>query len=344
LGNHVRQVFNINGRKTMKEYDGKPISLNSTEIELKNPEPMGHQLGAFEKLSGTFKFPQKDYRGAILALPTGAGKTFTAVYWICKNILSKNFKVIWFAHSSYLLDQAYNEFYENTMILHQEQPQREYLNVRVVSSSPNHSKASSINLMDDVLIITTQTGISNFNTEALDLKGKKYETKFLDFLKYNSKKGIFVVLDEAHHAPAYGFRHLWIGIKKLVPNLYILGLTATPAHNDPKISGWLFKIFDPKMSINLSNEEMNKLTEKLILQNFLAKPKFIEKKTNEVMLVDESLRSRLMEKHLPLPKKIVEDLAEKSQETGKSSTIIFSIEKHMGRLLFLRIHGISVYI
>src|SRR4051794_4981781 len=69
-------------------------------------QPFSHQIESFEKLSSTLPTPIKGYKGTMLVLPTGGGKTFTAVNWICRNILSEGIKVLWLAQSSYLLDQA----------------------------------------------------------------------------------------------------------------------------------------------------------------------------------------------------------------------------------------------
>ena len=63
-----------------------------------------HQIKAWKKLDNTFSFPSTEYKGALLVLPTGAGKTFTAVRWLCKNILAKNGKIVWLAQSSILLN------------------------------------------------------------------------------------------------------------------------------------------------------------------------------------------------------------------------------------------------
>jgi len=180
-------------------------------------------------------------------LPTGGGKTFTAVNWICRNVLSRKIKVLWLAQSSYLLNQALESFCDNSL----EILNRDAINIRVVSSSTEHSKASTISQTDDVLIITTQTAISNFNTESRDINGNILETEFKKFIKSSAGSGIFVVLDEAHHAPAYGFRSLWKGMSALISGFYILGLTATPTHNDKKIGGWLFKIFDKEIGSSL---------------------------------------------------------------------------------------------
>jgi superfamily II DNA or RNA helicase len=273
--------------------------LREKNFECKSRNPFPHQIEAFKALNSVFKVPSKSYAGGLLVLPTGAGKTFTAVNWLCRNILSKNIKILWFAQSSYLLNQACRSFYENAIEI---PPSRKFLNIRVVSSSPSHCQASSIDQTDDVIIMTTQTAISNFNSDALDQSGKQIETKFLKFIKSNADNGIFVVLDEAHHAPAYGFRHLWMGITKIIPNLNILGLTATPTYNDQKTSGWLFKIFDKKVIYHVRQEQ-------LIAQNILSIPNYVEKNTGKELPVNDKLYERLVMQHKELPTDIIQELS-----------------------------------
>ena len=105
----------------------------------------------------------------MLVLPTGGGKTFTAVNWICRNILSKGIKVLWLAQSSYLLDQAAQTFRNEMHSI----TGRDTINLRVVSSSDHHSNAGSILPSDDIIICTTQTAIRAYSTEAEDGKGNK---------------------------------------------------------------------------------------------------------------------------------------------------------------------------
>lgn len=264
--------------------------------------PFKHQTEAFQALTAAFKFPINQYKGGLLVLPTGAGKTYTAVNWICNNIVSKKIKVLWFAQSSYLLNQAAKSFYDNAL---EASPARRTLNIRVVSSSPANSPASSIDVTDDILIITTQTAIKNFSAKPEDEYGNIIETKFIRFLRACAESGLFVVLDEAHHAPAYGFRHLWQNIRDIIPNLYMLGLTATPTYNDIKTSGWLFKIFDLEILARAEQSE-------LIAQNILALPKYIQKPTGRDFTVDDKLYDRLVRDHKDLPAEIVQRLADDS--------------------------------
>ena len=278
--------------------------------------PFEHQKDAFEKLSSLYTFKDNNHKASILVLPTGAGKTFTSVHWICKNVLTKNIKVLWLAHTGHLLVQAYETFVSNLLETH---PQRKTINIRVVSSDPAHCKASQILPTDDVLIITTQTAISNLETGALDGKGQKRETAFEQFLSHCSESRLFVVLDEAHHAPAYGCRNLLIGgnkikrgLRQLIPNSYFLGLTATPTYSDERRRGWLWEIFNERIIYEAEKA-------KLVKQNILAVPEYIQRNTGEEIEVDDTLFDALVRQHKDLPEYLVEKLA---SDSGRNDSII----------------------
>jgi predicted helicase len=101
--------------------------------------PFAHQTEAFTALNQVFQIGKKKSASGMLVLPTGAGKTFTAVRWLCNHALSKKIKILWLAPSYYLLDQAATTFKENV----REIPDRKTINIRCVSSSKSHAKASS---------------------------------------------------------------------------------------------------------------------------------------------------------------------------------------------------------
>ncbi|MBD2297196.1 DEAD/DEAH box helicase [Nostoc sp. FACHB-190] len=268
--------------------------------------PFQHQIEAFTALSKTFKFAGEKPGSGILVLPTGAGKTLTAVKWLSEYVIPKNIKILWLAPSFYLLRQAFDTFHNNSVDIPES---KKTLNIRCVSSSPSHAKASSIELTDDIVIMTIQTAISNLHTDALDINGNKYKTAFRKFIDFSKGTGLFVVVDEAHHAPAYGCRNLLIGekdsalgLRGLVPELSLLGLTATPTHNDKSISGWLWKIFENKIIYQAQKEA-------LILQGILAKPKYIEVSTGHKRAVNDELYNRLVKQHQDLPEYIIDELA-----------------------------------
>ncbi len=284
--------------------------LRDQSVNYHSKTPFQHQIEAFEALSKTFKFGSEKPGSGILVLPTGAGKTFTAVRWLSDHVIPKNIKILWLAPSFYLLDQASDTFFKAAKDIPEP---KKTLNIRCVSSNPSHAKASSIQLTDDIVIMTIQTAINNLHTEGKDIYGKKFETAFRKFIDSCRKTGLFVVVDEAHHSPAYGCRNLLIGekdsalgLRGLFPGLHLLGLTATPTYNDKARRGWLWKIFENEIIYEAKKES-------LILQGVLARPKYIEVATGKELEVDDKLYDRLVKQHQDLPESIIEKLANDKQ-------------------------------
>ena len=264
--------------------------------------PFPHQQEAFKAMDKLFTFKEGEPKAALLVLPTGAGKTFTSVNWIARKVLSKNIKVLWLAQSFHLLDQAFDSFASNARHI---PPPAKFLNLRVVSSHPSHDQVHSIATTDDVVIITSQTATSALNKESHGITGERFVTKLEVFVLEARKNGLMVVLDEAHHAPAYGCRRLLDRIRELVPDMTLLGLTATPTYTDETKRGWFGKIFSD--GVVYKAEQSN-----LIAQNILAKPVFVEMPTGLELEVDNDLYRRLVQEHKDMPKDIVELLARNS--------------------------------
>ncbi|MFO0803046.1 MAG: DEAD/DEAH box helicase family protein, partial [Gemmataceae bacterium] len=179
--------------------------------------PARHQNEAIHELNVWHASLRREPHGAVLVLPTGAGKTFTAVHFLCKSIIAKGYKVLWLAHTHHLLEQAFATF--DRMLSLMPEP-RGSLDVRVVSGTPGHSRANTIKRTDDVLLISLQTAS---NAIKQDLK------QFQDFLNVAGDK-LFVVFDECHHSPAPSYRNLLLGIRDRHPGVRLLGLTATPTY------------------------------------------------------------------------------------------------------------------
>jgi len=302
----------------MPEKKNDYFELNVQEIsnqrENNERQPFPHQQEAFRALSKTLTLPISGYKGTLLVLPTGGGKTFTAVNWICRNILASGAKVLWLAQSGYLLDQASDTFINEI----DNANGRDTINLRVVSSSAKHANSGSIVLTDDVLICTTQTAISAYSSEQLDWRGNAVRTPFRQFVDNCKSSQLFVVIDEAHHTPAYGCRNLLLALRETIPNLYILGLTATPMHMDQRISGWLKNIFTEWICYEAKKEELQ--TNKI-----LAVPKYIERKTDVEFEVDDDLFKRLMYKHKDLPENIIDSLA---GNQGRNNLIVDDFQKN----------------
>ncbi len=270
---------------------------NKDKLNLKSPRE--HQIKAHKEMTKFFVEDATENAG-ILVLPTGGGKTYTSVYWILKNIISKNKKVLWLADQGFLLEQAREAFREN--ILEVDKQKREFINIRIVSGSDKHSNPNQIAISDDILLITAQTAISNWEDE--------YETKFKQFINSNAKDGnLFIVYDEAHHTPAFGRRNLLIGgtegrtgILEKFPKTQLLGLTATPTYTNKNQRGWLRKIFKGGIIYEITKKALED-------KKILATPNFIQQKTNfELALTDNDI-DKVIFKHQEIPAHIIEEIA-----------------------------------
>jgi len=211
-------------RKFYSEYDLRD-ARNAT---LK--EPAAHQAMAIDNLIKWYNGHPNTYAGGILVLPTGGGKTFTALRFVCRTALSDGYKVLWLAHTHHLLEQAYYSFGEHVGAISEP---RSVLKVRVVSGTIGHFRIPDIRSDDDVVIATLQTVTKAYNDDHFALKS------FID----SAKGRLFVVFDEAHHAPAPSYRKLITSLRDRCKDMHLLGLTATPVYSDENLQGWLSKLF-----------------------------------------------------------------------------------------------------
>lgn len=300
--------------------------IETVTDRMSNRIPREEQREAFSAIKSIFTFPINQYRGTMVSLPTGGGKTYTAVKWICDNVLTKNIKVLWLAQSTYLLDQAFSTFKNEAKYTNN----REVINMRIVSSNEHHANAGTIDLSDDIIICTVQTAVLNYNSTSLDLKGipvKKPLGKFIDTYIDGS---LFIVIDEAHHTPAYGCRNMILNLSaNLTKPVYILGLTATPYHNDSRISGWLQKIYncgENGVAYSVSEKELQ-------FKNVLAVPKYIQKDTNIPIQVDDKTYKRLQEDHKDLPEAIIDMLAENNTRNTIIANDYIQNKKQYGKTI-----------
>nr|WP_054858958.1 DEAD/DEAH box helicase family protein [Methanobacterium formicicum] len=145
----------------------------------KNPSTIAlrtHQTQAIKNLKQWYEKDYNTHKGGILVLPTGGGKTFTAVRFLCEGPLSDGYKVLWLAHTHHLLEQAFYSFgprqidvsrgYEVGYV----QEPKNKLNIRVVSGNKNQYNINEIQPTDDVLIATLQTVSRGFKRNQPNLE------------------------------------------------------------------------------------------------------------------------------------------------------------------------------
>lgn len=248
-----------------------------------------HQRQSLTALDRWYDSKPHPNAGGVLVLPTGAGKTFTAMRFACAQPLSNGSKVLWMAHSHLLLEQAFATLQQEIGKI--TEPRRS-LAVRVISGSSSHDSPSAISSSDDVVLGTIQT-ISNA------LSGKCEE---LESFLTSAKGQLFVVIDEAHHAPAPSYRKLVSELRERFQQMYLLGLTATPTYSDESKRGWLKRIFPQ----NIIHQET---AQHLMATGILARPIIEELPTHYTPTFDDAEYRGWVDSNQDLPDHIITELA-----------------------------------
>lgn len=267
-----------------REYD-----LVEERIHPSSKIPASHQIGALEKLRDWYESRPQPDAGGILVLPTGAGKTFTAIHFLCSHPLSQGYKLLWLAHTHHLLEQAFKSFDDGVSLI--AEPRSEVA-ARVVSGTIGHFPVHSIKPSDDVIIGTVQTLVHAHKEQHRDL------LSWLD----PADGRLVVVFDEAHHSPAPSYRKLVFWLRERFPDMYLLGLTATPTYTDETKRGWLADLF-PQGIIH------QVLPQRLMAEGILAKPVIEEPTTNYTPTFDERQYQLWVATNRDLPERIITQLA-----------------------------------
>ena len=290
-------------------------------------QPAVHQVAALDALYNWFEAEPRTQQGGIVVLPTGGGKTFTAVRFLCRGPLSHGYKVLWLAHTHHLLDQAYGAFAphdekklsERGLEVGLISETRSALNVRVVSGTPGHLPPHTIKASDDVIIATLQT-----MTRAI--QNRQQLAGFKAWLK--EAKNLVVVFDEAHHSPAPSYRELLQTLRKVQPKLWLMGLTATPTYGDESKRGWLKKLFPQGILHQVSAKQ-------LMLNGILAKPIFETHETWVSPEWNEREYQKWLGTYADLPENIISHLAEnQSRNTLIAQTYVDNRQKYGKTIIF----------
>lgn len=247
----------------------------------KNPRQLyEHQEEAIRKLDAM------DKRGpfrTLLVLPTGGGKTLTAAYWLLRNAVDQNKKILWLAHRHLLLEQAAEAFarnaYTDTMV------NRTVFNYRIISGM--HDKPVHIQKTDRILIASKDSMIRSLDKLKNWLNGEE----------------IYLVIDEAHHAVAKSYKKIIQYVADHTKSMKLLGLTATPFRTSEDEQGALKQVFTDDIVYKTDLDA-------LIKKGILATPKF--KKWNTNLQFTEHLGVKALksiENLDMLPENIVNDIA-----------------------------------
>ena len=227
---------------------------------------------------------------AILQMPTGAGKTRTAMEIVAARLNGgSNSVVVWLAHTEELCDQAFDSFLDVSAHLTRKP-------VNVIRNWAGLHKAA-IPEGNAFVVTTYQTlcqgggGLVSLDKSRIDL----------------------IVADEAHVATAPRFKaaiQSYIGV-----NASLLGLTATPIRPDDEQSAELREFFFD--CIVSSSDEERFSANRLQSRKILAKPTFVISESHENIELKKGDAQHL-EDERDLGKKVLLKL---SEETSRNALI-----------------------
>ncbi len=274
-------------------YDANPLrqyNLIKERQSQRAQTPFSHQHRALSQIQQWFASAPKSNAGGIVVLPTGGGKTFTAVRFLCTSVIAKGYKILWLAHTHHLLDQAFVAFEKSVGTI--PEPKMS-LCARVVSGTPPHDHIRRVEPTDDVVVATLQTITLAFQND---------HPQLIAFLRAAGDR-LCVVFDEAHHSPAPSYRKLLKAMRAdHAPQMILIGLTATPTYSDPKKIGWLRELF-PQGIIHQSKAR------DLLADGILARPSFEKISTKVSPEFDEIEYMKWVDTYRDLPEDIIEALA-----------------------------------
>jgi len=228
-----------------------------------------HQKDAVRKFELIFS-SERPYAGLIV-IPTGGGKTRTAVDTLLRYHVSNGGKVLWVAHRTELLNQALAAFRNSAFS--QLMGDRKELRCHLISGS--HDQAVKLSPQDDIVIASVQS-IRQDSTG-----GENLEKNWL-----SHHKNVVLVIDEAHHAPARTYRGLIDTFRKHANPFRMIGLTATPFRTAEREQGHIKKLFPDDITYKTDLRT-------LINRGILAEPFFRSPETGVSLrneLTEESLR------------------------------------------------------
>ena len=222
---------------------------------------MPHQKDAVDALnrrfdlSGSARKPQN----GLLVMPTGSGKTYTAVHWLLNSGVAKGYRIVWLAHRQELIYQTEIEFRRQAPSLAQYGVKR----LGVIPVSGADYKMSMACDMD-------------VNICCIQSVANPYGFRFIKrMLGRQGRHKLIVVIDEAHHAVSPSYRKVLAQITKLNRDRILLGLTATPTRMQEDERKRLLSMFDAHNGFVFEVKLKD-----LIRNGYLAKPLYQRVNTN----------------------------------------------------------------
>lgn len=266
--------------------------------------PYEHQKNAMACLDIINK---EKAHSTLVVLPTGGGKTYTASMWLLKNAIDRKKKILWIAHRQMLLEQAAESFQKFAYA--EVIPHISSFHFRIVSGASSHERTIHIRPTDQLLIVSKDSIGRNLQRLDAWMAGEDE---------------IYMIVDEAHHSTAKTYRKVISYVKEKVPNVKLIGLTATPFRTAEEEQGLLAKIYTDGVQNGQAVHGDIGITyqiglKELINRRILSKPVFESYYTDEFYGKELGLKAWESIQHLDM---IPDDLAEKMAESTARNKLI----------------------
>jgi len=273
-----------------------------------------HQRSAAAKVK---QYLQKEPRRVLLHMPTGSGKTRTAMHIIADRLRSQEpTLVVWLAYSEELCEQAAAEF----------QRAWRYLGDRDLSIYRfwgNHELG--LDQVHDGLVVA---GLSKLYSRA---KGS------IQFINKLGSRSSLIIIDEAHQAIAKTYRLVLDVLVLPYQNTALLGLTATPGRTWADISAdeELAEFFAQR-KVTLEVPGYENPVDYLVSEQYLARVEYRPLLHQSGLNLSNNDLKRI-EEELELPKNILTRLAQNEQRNLRIILEIENLAKTHKRILVFAI-------
>lgn len=257
-----------------------------SELIIKNNYPLfEHQIKALTKVR---EILSKEGSRVLLHMPTGSGKTRTAVNFACEYLRTKRGKVVvWLANSEELCEQAISEFSKAWQNL----GNRDIKAYRCWAKYD--SDLSSIN--DGFVVLGLAKAFAKVKSNNLGLMAL-------------GAKSPLVIFDEAHQAIAETYKLITELLIRPSSSSRLLGLSATPGRTlDNVDKDEELSFFFHKNKVTLEVEGYDNPVTYLVDQGYLARPTFRKILSNVSIELSESDERKLQE-FLDLPSSVLNKL------------------------------------
>jgi len=260
-------------------------------------ELFGYQRQSIEKITSYLN--NKECR-CLLHMPTGSGKTVTAIHTIANFFLNNEPSlVIWLAYNEELCEQAANQFINTWKNMGNR-------TIPILNFFGKHSL--------DLIKITKekQDGFIIASLGKMHEADKKQDV----FLSTLADRVSYVIIDEAHQAPAPTYRNILEQlVEKHEDTTKLLGLSATPgrtsSENESDTNALANLFYHNKVTLEI--EKYENPIEYLINERYIAKPK-VKTISIDTPITNEDIQKINRNPH-DIPQTVLDNLGKNAQRT-----------------------------